>query len=196
MKKHLTIKNITRIAILGSLAGILMVIDFPIFIAPSFYKFDFSDLPCLIGAFAMGAIPSVFIEIIKIIVKLLIKPTSTAYVGEIASFLFSSVYCISATLYYKNHRNKKGAFIGIVIGSLLMVVLSAFLNYYFIIPSFRRLYNISIESIIKLGHDIIPIVHTRFDFVILCVVPFNMIKVIIIDVLTFLLYKRLSTYLK
>ena len=73
-----------------------MIFDFPIAIAPSFYKIDLGDLPCLIGAFALGPVPAFFIQIVKILVKLLLKPTSSAFVGEMAAFIFSSVYCVSA----------------------------------------------------------------------------------------------------
>ena len=71
MKNILTVKNMAVIAILGVLGAILMMFDFPIAIAPAFYKLDLSDLPCLIGGFALGPIPALFIELIKIIVKLL-----------------------------------------------------------------------------------------------------------------------------
>lgn len=173
-----------------------MIIDFPIFIAPSFYKLDIADLPCLIGAFAMGPIAGLFIQIVKIIVKLLFKPTSTAFVGEIASFIFSSVYCLTASIIYKNNRSKKGANIAIIVGSLAMIVVSALGNYLFIIPVYSNMYNMSLESIIDLGRAIFPIINDLLGFVICCVVPFNIIKTGIVDVLTILLYKRIAPLLK
>ena len=196
MKKTFSIKNLTRIAILGTIGGILMIIDFPIFIAPSFYKLDIGDLPCLIGAFAMGPVSGLFIQIIKILVKLLFKPTSTAFVGEIAAFIFSSTYCLVASIIYQKNRNKRGANIAIIIGSLSMILVSAVVNYYFIIPFYSRLYNMPLEAIISLGSAIFPIIDSLFMFVICCVVPFNIVKVAIIDVLTMLLYKRIAPLLR
>ena len=196
MKKTFSIKNLTRIAILGTIGGILMIIDFPIFIAPSFYKLDIGDLPCLIGAFAMGPVSGLFIQIIKILVKLLFKPTSTAFVGEIAAFIFSSTYCLVASIIYQKNRNKRGANIAIIIGSLSMILVSAIANYYFIIPFYSRLYNMPLEAIISLGSAIFPIIDSLFMFVICCVVPFNIVKVAIIDVLTMLLYKRIAPLLR
>lgn len=196
MKKTFSIKNLTRIAILGTIGGILMIIDFPIFIAPSFYKLDISDLPCLIGAFAMGPVSGLFIQIIKILVKLLFKPTSTAFVGEIAAFIFSSTYCLVASIIYQKNRNKRGANIAIIIGSLSMILVSAIANYLFIIPFYSRLYNMPLEAIISLGSAIFPIIDSLFMFVICCVVPFNIVKVAIIDVLTTLLYKRIAPLLR
>lgn len=196
MKKTFSIKNLTRIAILGTIGGILMIIDFPIFIAPSFYKLDIGDLPCLIGAFAMGPVSGLFIQIIKILVKLLFKPTSTAFVGEIAAFIFSSTYCLVASIIYQKNRNKRGANIAIIIGSLSMILVSAIANYLFIIPFYSRLYNMPLEAIIGLGSAIFPIIDSLFMFVICCVVPFNIVKVAIIDVLTMLLYKRIAPLLR
>lgn len=196
MKKSLSIKNITRIAILGALGGFLMLIDFPIFIAPSFYKLDIGDLPCLIGAFAMGPIPGIFIQIIKILIKLLFKPTSTAFIGEIAAFIFSSSYCVSASFIYQNNKNKNGAKKAIIIGSIIMVIVSSLANYLFIIDAYSRLYGMPLEAIIGLGKEIFPIINSKLSLVICCVVPFNLIKAALVDVLTLLLYKHISPLLK
>lgn len=196
MKKSLSIKNITRIAILGALGGFLMLIDFPIFIAPSFYKLDIGDLPCLIGAFAMGPIPGIFIQIIKILIKLLFKPTSTAFIGEIAAFIFSSSYCVSASFIYQNNKNKKGAKKAIIIGTIIMVIISSLANYLFIIDAYSRLYGMPLEAIIGLGKEIFPIINSKLSLVICCVVPFNLIKAALVDALTLLLYKHISPLLK
>ena len=173
-----------------------MIIDFPIFIAPSFYKLDLGDLPCLIGAFALGPIPALLIQVIKILLKMLIKPTSTAFIGELAAFIFSSTYCIVASIIYKNNRTKKGAVRAIIIGSVAMVLVSTLANYLFIIKAYASLYGMPIESIISLGSAIIPVVKDLFSFCLFCVLPFNVIKVVIVDVLTMLLYKHISPLLK
>ena len=173
-----------------------MVIDFPIFVAPSFYKLDIGDLPCLIGAFAMGPIPALFIQLIKILIKLLIKPTSTAFIGEIAAFIFSSVFCVTASIVYKNNKTKSGAIKSIIIGSIAMIIVSVIANYIFIIPAYSKLYKMPLEAIIGLGQAIFPIIKDLFSFVLCCVLPFNVIKATIVDVLTLLLYKHISPLLK
>lgn len=196
MKKSLSIKNITRIAILGALGAVLMMFDFPIFIAPSFYKLDIGDLPCLIGAFAMGPIPGLFIQIIKILLKLLFKPTSTAFIGEIAAFIFSCSYCISASFIYSSDKTKKGAKKAIIIGSIVMILVSTIANYLFIIPAYSKLYGMPLEAIISLGSAIFPIVEDLFTFTICCVLPFNCLKAVLVDALTLMLYKHISPLLK
>ena len=196
MKKQLSIKNITRIAILAAVGAILMLLDFPIFVAPQFYKLDIGDLPCLIGAFAMGPVPALFIQIIKILIKLLLKPTSTAFIGEMAALIVSSVYCVTAGIIYRQNKSKKGAIKAMIIGSICMILVSVIANYLFIIPAFSTLYEMPLEAIIGLGNDIFPIIDDLFSFVLCCVLPFNIIKAAMIDVLTLLLYKHISPLLK
>lgn len=196
MKKSLTLKNLTRISILAAIGAVLMLIDFPIFVAPSFYKLDISDLPCLIGAFAMGPIPGLLIQILKIFLKLLIKPTSTAFIGEIAAFMFSSVYCVIASIIYKKNTTKSGAIKAIIIGSICMVIVSTVANYLFILPAYSSLYGMPLDSIIALGGAIWPAVVDKFSFVLCCVLPFNLLKTVIVDVLTMLIYKHISPLLK
>ncbi len=197
MKKYLSVKNISSIAVLGALGAVLMLFDFPIsFIAPSFYKLDLGDLPCLIGAFALGPVPALFIQIVKIIVKLLLKPTSTAFVGEIAAFCFSTVFCVSAALIYQKDKTRKGAIKAMIIATIVMALAAAAGNYLFIIPAYVNMYHMPLEAIISMGQAIFPMIRDKFDFVLYCVLPFNLIKACIVDILTFVLYKRISPLLK
>lgn len=196
MKKYLTVKNISSIAVLGALGAVLMLFDFPIAIAPSFYKIDLGDLPCLIGAFALGPVPALFIQIVKIIIKLLLKPTSTAFVGELAAFIFSSVYCVSAAIIYQQDKTRKQAIKALICSSLIMAVVATIGNYLFIIPAYVELYHIPLEVIISMGQAIFPFISDKLSFVLCCVLPFNLIKALIVDILTALLYKRISPLLK
>ena len=80
-------RTITQIAMLGALAGILMNFEFPLpFLAPSFYQLDFSEIPVLVGAFAMGPIAGILIEVVKVLVHLVTMGTMTAGVGDFANF--------------------------------------------------------------------------------------------------------------
>ena len=173
-----------------------MLFDFPIAIAPAFYKLDLSDLPCLIGAFAMGPVPALFIQVVKILIKLLLKPTSTAFVGELAAFCFSTIYCMTAAVIYSHEKSKGRAIKAMVIASIAMVIAASVGNYFFIIPAYVKMYNISLETIISMGSAIFPIVKDKLSFVLCCVMPFNTVKAIIVDVLTLILYKRISPILK
>ena len=196
LNRKLSVREICSIAILGALGAVLMFFDFPIFVAPSFYKLDLGDLPCLIGAFALGPLPAFLIQMVKILIKLLLKPTSTAFVGEAAAFIFSSVYCVSAALIYQLDKSRRGAVKALALATVLMVVVSAVGNYAFIIPAYVSLFGLPLEAIVGMGAKIFPAVHDKFTFVLFCVVPFNLIKALVVDVLTFFLYKRISPLLK
>ena len=184
------------IAIMGSLGALLMLWNFPIGIAPAFYKLDLSDVPCLIGSFALGPLCGVLIVLVKVLIKLLLKPTSTAFVGEITVFCISAVYCLSASLIYQQQKNRRNAIKALIISSLIMTFVACAGNYFFIIEAYVQLYDISMETILAMGQAIFPAVDDKLSFVLCCVLPFNLIKCGITDVVTFLLYKRISPLLK
>ena len=196
MKKELTVKNIATIAIMGVLGALLMLFDFPIAIAPNFYKMDLSDLPCLIGAFALGPVPAFFMEVIKIVVKLLLKPTSTAFVGELAAFIISTTYVVIAGAIYRKNKTKKNAIMAMAISTVVMSIVATIANYLFIIPFYVKLYNIPLDVIISMGKAIFPIISDKLGFVLCCVLPFNLIKACIVDLVTFVVYKHISPILK
>ena len=82
-------RTIAQVAMLGAVAGVLMNLEFPIpFLAPSFYQLDFSEVPVMVGTFAMGPVAGILIELVKILVHLVTKGTMTAGVGDVANFLF------------------------------------------------------------------------------------------------------------
>ena len=196
-KKYFTTKRISSIAILSAIAGLLMLIDFPIsFIAPTFYKMDISDLPCLIGSFALGPIAGAIIETLKILIKLVLKPTSTAFVGELSNLLCGISLCVPAGLVYKKHHNKKGALEGLIVGAVCYIVIGSLINYFITIPAFVNLYHIQLDTIIDMGKAIFPFITNKFMFVLVCVSLFNLFKVVIVGILTYLLYKRISPLLK
>lgn len=197
MQKILTTKNIARIAVLGALGAALMMFEIPLtFVAPSFYKLDLGDLPCLIGAFAMGPIPAFLIQVIKILIKMIIKPTSTAFVGELAAFIFSTTYCVIASIIYTKNKTKKGAIIGLVVASIAQIVVATIANYAFIIPAYVSLFHLPLEVIVSMGNAIFPFVTDKLTFCIACVAPFNLVKTIIVSILTIVLYKHVSPLLK
>ncbi len=186
-------KKLVLMAMLATLSFILMLMEFPLpFIAPTVYGLDFSEVPALIGSFAMGPVAGVIIEFIKIVIKVFFKPTSTAYVGEIANFVIGCSIVVPAGLIYKYKRTKKGAIIGMATGTVVMVVAGCLMNAYVLLPWYANALFGSIDPIIKLGTEINANVTNLFTFVVLTVAPFNLIKGILVSILTFLLYKRVA----
>ena len=99
--------TITTVGMLAAISGVLMVIELPLFFAPPFYKLDFSELPVLICAFSLGPVAGVVCEFLKVLIHLLLKGTSTAFVGDLANFLVGSSFVLPAAILYQkllSHR--------------------------------------------------------------------------------------------
>ena len=197
MKKLFTTKNLVLIAMFSALAVVLHIFDFAIpFIAPDFYKIDLSEIPVLIGSFIMGPVAGVIIEAIKIVLKLLIKGTSTAYVGDLANFVIGCCLVVPASWIYQKNKTKKGAFIGMAVGTLIMAAAGAVINYAILIPFYVKAFGMPLDVIIGMGAKINPLISNKWTFVLICVVPFNIVKGVIDGLITAIIYKRISTFIK
>lgn len=185
------IRMLTTTAMLGAMAGLLMLVEFPLgFIAPSFYKIDLAEVPVMIGTFALGPVQGIVIEAIKIIVKLIIKGTSTGFVGELANLIIGIAMVVPAGIIYKRNKTKKNAIIGMAVSTVVMSVVGVFLNAYVMIPMYSAF--MPVEQIVEAGKVIIPWVHDTFTFCLFCVLPFNLVKGIIVSVIVAIIYKPLS----
>ena len=196
-KSGMALKNVVTIGMLSAIAMILMLFEFPIpFIAPSFYEIDLSEVPVLIGTFAMGPVAGVLIELVKILLKLLIKGTSTAYVGDLANFVVGCAFLIPAGLIYWRKKTLKNAVIGLTAGGLTMVVAGSLMNAFVLLPLYAKMFMGGMDNIIAAGAAVNGNINSVFSFVVLAVAPFNLVKAIIVSVLTLLLYKRVSNLIK
>ena len=189
----MSIKNIVTIGMLAAIAVVLMLFEFPIpFIAPSFYEIDLSEVPVLIGTFAMGPLAGVVIELIKILLNLLINGTSTAYVGEFANFVVGCAFLLPAGFLYWHKKTLRNAVLGLVAGSVTMVVIGSLINGLLLLPLYAELFMGGMDNIIAAGQAVNAGIDSVASFVILAVAPFNLIKAVVTSVLTLLLYKRVS----
>lgn len=197
MNKIFTTKNIVLMAVFSALATVLMLLEFPIpFIAPSFYEIDLSEIPILIGSFIMGPVAGVIMEAVKILLKLLIKGTSTAYVGDLANFFIGCCFVIPASIIYKHKKSKKSALIGMTVGTFLMATVGVIINYFVLLPFYVKAFGMPLDSIIEAGAAINSFVSNKLTFVIICVAPFNILKGFIDGLITALIYKRISILIR
>ncbi len=196
-QKLFTTKNIVLMAIFSALGGVLMVMEFPLlFIAPYFYKIDLSEIPVLIGSFIMGPVAGVIMEAVKILIKIMLRGTSTMYVGDFANFCVGCCYVLPASIIYKKKKSKKGAVIGVLAGTGMMAIMGVILNYFVMIPFYVEAFKMPLDDIIREGAKIHSLINSKLTFVLLCVTPFNLIKGVIDSAITFLVYKRISTFIK
>ena len=177
---------------LGALACVLHVMDFPlVFLAPEFYKLDFSELPVMIGGFFLGPVGAVIIELVKILLKLVLKGTSTAFVGDLANFVVGCAMVVPASVLYHLKKTKKCAIVSLVTGTLIMSVFGTAFNAVYLLPAFSSLYGLPLETIVGMGTAI----NKNINSVTTLVLPLNLIKGTSVSVLTMLVYKRTSVFL-
>ncbi len=194
VRKVTPARRITIISVCSVIAMVLHVLDFPLlFLAPDFYKLDFSELPVLLCGFFLGPSASVACEGVKILLKLLVKGTSTAFVGDFANFVVGCSFVLPATIWYHAHKSKHSAMIGLVLGTISMAVLGSAFNALYLLPKFAQLFfGGDIGKILSAGALVNANVKDIFTFVLICVVPLNIVKGTMVSILTMLLYKRVA----
>lgn len=190
------VRFITQVGMLGAVAVILMAFEIPLPFAPSFYKIDFSEVPALIGCFAMGPVAGVFVELIKIVVHVLISGTSTAGVGDVANFAIGCAFILPAAWIYKRKRSRKSAMIGMAVGTVFMAFIGCFLNAYVLLPAYAKAFSMPIDALVGMGTAVNSHITNLFTFVIFAVAPFNILKGILVSVVVLLIYKKISPILK
>ena len=194
-KSKRKITNAQRIAYVGmfsAIGGALMLLEVPLFFAPGFYKMDLSELPVLMCGFYMGPVAGVTAEFLKVFLKLLLKGTSTAFVGDYANFVVGCTFILPATAIYHARKSKRTAVIGVVAGTLCMTVFGSIFNALYLIPKFAQLFGMPIDVIVGMGTAVNKRIVSVPTLALYAVAPFNLIKGAIDSVLTFLLYKRLE----
>lgn len=195
-KKFFSIDRISRIAVLSALAVILMLLEIPLPFLPPFYKIDFSEVVVLLGGFSLGPLSAVLIEAFKILLFMLFKPTETAFVGEIANFIIGCSFVLPAAWIYQKHKTQKQALLGMTIGATLMIVVGGFINAFVLLPTYAAVFHLPIDEIIAMGSALNAHITNLTTFVLLATTPLNLIKGISCSIIVFVIYKRVSPYLK
>ncbi len=183
------------LGVTAALGGVLMCLELPLFFAPSFYKLDLSELPVLICAFYLGPVAGVTAEFLKVAVKLLLKGTTTAFVGDFANFVVGCSLVLPASVVYHIRKTRKSAIAGMSAGTLALTVFGSFFNAVYLIPAFSELYGVPVEAIVGMGQKVNPAITSVTTLVLFAVVPFNLIKGILVSLMTYLLYKRVENVL-
>lgn len=189
-------RTIAFIAMLGALSAVLMLFSFPLPFAPSFLRFDVSEFPALFAGFFFGPISGCGVILIKILIKIVIQGSDTAFVGELMNVIGSSCFILPAALIYQYHRTKKGALISLIAATVIASVASIFLNVYIAFPMFCKMYGISADAIIGMGTAVNQGITNMTTLMLYSVFPFNLLKHGITATLTFLVYKKCGNALR
>jgi len=193
LRKTTAARRVSIIGICAAIAAVLHMLDFPLlFLAPEFYKLDFSELPVMLCGFYLGPAATVACEAVKILLKLLLKGTSTAFVGDFANFVVGCSLVLPASVIYHTAKRRSTAIIGLVVGTACMTVFGSAFNAIYLLPKFAQLFQLPLDTIISMGNKINGSIHSLSTFVLLAVAPLNLVKGTAISVLTLLLYKRVA----
>ena len=193
--KKFSIKSLAVVAIMGAIGFILMVLEFPMpFLIPPFIKFDFSELPAIITAFALGPIQGIIVCLIKNLLHLFV--TTSAGVGELSNFILGAIFVGTAGIIYRYKKTRSGALIGSIVGALLMAVISVVSNYFVVYPAYVTLYGMPMEAIIGMYKALLPASDTLLKSLLIFNLPFTFAKGMIDALICFVVYKKLSPILK
>lgn len=193
--KILTSKKMSMIGLFAAIASILMMFEVPLPLAPSFYKIDLSEVPILIISIAYGPLAGALTEFCKILLKLVFRSTSTAFVGELANFVVGMSFILPASLIYMFRKNRNSFIIGAILGTVVLTIFGSIFNVIYLLPKFASMYGMSLDSLIAMGTAINPNITSVFTFVLFSVVPFNIIKGVVVSALSLALYKKISPLL-
>ena len=193
---RISVRTTVKIGMLAAISVVLMLFEIPLPFAPSFYEIDFSEVPVLIGAFAMGPVAGAAIELVKILLNLVITGTDTAGVGELANFIIGCSLCLPAAIVYKQKKTRKGAMIGMAAGTALMVVIGCLINAYVMLPAYSAAFGLPIDALVQMGTAVNPSITSLSTFVIFAVAPFNLLKAVLVSLIVLLIYKKISPIFK
>ena len=184
-------RRVAYIGIFSAIAAVLMYVDFPLPFAPAFYTIDFSEVPVLICSFSLGPVAGVVCEFVKILIKLVIKGTSTFFVGEFANFVVGCTLVLPATVVYHRFKSKKGALAGMITGTVIFAAFGSFFNAVYLIPTFAVMFG-GLDKIYAMSTAINPAMNSVAAIALMAVVPFNLVKGVVDSILTYLLYKHIE----
>jgi len=187
-------RYLTKIGILSAIAFILMFFEVPVPMMPSFLKLDASELPALIGAFVLGPMAGVFVELIKNILHL--GSSQTVGIGEMANFLVGVSFVAPAGYFYQKNSSHKGAVVSLVVATFSMMVSASLLNYFVLIPLYQTVLHFPLDKMIALGTVANPHIIDLASFIAMAIIPFNMIKGVIISIFTMMIYKKIFPMLR
>ena len=188
-------KQIVRVAIFGALSGIFYIfIKFPVPFMPAFLEFHFDEVPAFIASFAYGPVVGLLVLVVKTLIKLPL--TSTLGVGELSDFIFSAAFILPAAIVYKKHRNFKGVFIGLAIGTLFQLIVSLLTNIYITIPFYLKVMEFPEIAILKMCQAANPkIINIGWSYGLMAVLPFNAMKDATVILLTLFTYKSVHRFI-
>lgn len=195
-KKVLTTKNLTMIAMFSAISAVLMVFEIQLPFSPSFVKFDFSDLPVMLGGFLIGPFAGGIIVFMKILLHFLLNGTTSFFVGDLSNLLLTLSFVLPASFIYQQKKTKKTTIQGLLVSIICTSLLAIIFNLFFFFPLYLKVLNLKMVDLINMIHVVNPLVKDVFTMIVFSLLPFNLFKYSIVSMITMLSYKKLSILFK
>lgn len=195
-KKVLTTKNLTMIAMFSAISAVLMVFEIQLPFSPSFVKFDFSDLPVMLGGFLIGPFAGGIIVFMKILLHFLLNGTTSFFVGDLSNLLLTLSFVLPASFIYQQKKTKKTTIQGLLVSIICTSPLAIIFNLFLIFPLYLKVLNLKMVDLINMIHVVNPLVKDVFTMIVFSLLPFNLFKYSIVSMITMLSYKKLSILFK
>lgn len=192
-RKKFDLSTQLKITLLGVMAFIIMFLELPIPIFPAFLKIDVSDVPALIAGFALGPVAGVLVSLLKNVLHLL--KTSTMGVGELANFLVGAAIVVPSAVIYRRDKSRASAIKGLVVGTIVMGLMGAFANYFILLPFYEKAMGFPVSAVVEMGSAVNSAIVDLPTFILYAIIPFNLIKGLVVSVFTVMLYKYVSPLL-
>ncbi len=194
MKRKSKLNRMVKIALLGAIAGVLMLIEMPLAIFPEFLKLDISDFPAIIGVLVMGPIAGMAIELIKILLNFILNGTITGGIGELANFIIGISLILPIGWIYKTNKSFKRAISASLIGTAIMAVVGGLMNYFVLLPLYAKIFSMKVMDFVNIA-SVLPVlgkyISTEVDLILVSIIPFNIIKGLLLTVIVAVTYKLL-----
>ena len=195
-KKVLTTKNLTMIAMFSAISAVLMVFEIQLPFSPSFVKFDFSDLPVMLGGFLIGPFAGGIIAFMKVLLHFLLNGTTSFFVGDLSNLLLTLSLVLPASFIYQQKKTKKTTIQGLLVSIICTSLLAIIFNLFLIFPLYLKVLNLKMVDLINMIHVVNPLVKDGFTMIVFSLLPFNLFKYSIVSMITMLSYKKLSISFK
>lgn len=122
-------------ALLIAIAFVFTYFEFPIIPAVPWLKLDFSMVPLLLGALALG--PGTGLILTGLLqILLFATKSSTGGVGEIANFIVISTMILVVSAIYRKNRNFVGLVVGLILGTIAFTGAAVLANKFILVPLF------------------------------------------------------------
>lgn len=191
--KYSHARSIAFTAIFSALSTVLMYLSFSVPFMPSFIKLDFSEVPALIASYSLGPIYGIAVCLIKNLINMAF--TTTGCVGELSNFILGAAFVLPAGIIYKYKRTRLGALIGALTGAVVAGAISLVTNYFIVYPVYMNLF-MPEDVIISMYQAIFNKVDTLWDCLFIFNMPFTILKGMLCALITFLIYKPISSVMK